>query len=176
MVKERYFYSKSSTNTLAALDGHLTSLGLDTNNFSLNTITPAGVGNSVYQAVSNFFIGDGSRQLQGYADYDASQGGYVPVNQPLVTGLPGTRGSVVDVNRWCPLAITNGVDQNGFPTGPIQKFLGAQWLGVRPFALARDDASLPWIDPGLQPRLGGAGDAQFRDEVVEVIRKSSQLT
>ena len=47
---------------------------------------------------------------------------------------------------------------------------------MRPFALARDDATWPWIDPGPPPHLGGAGDAQFRSEVVDVIRRSSQLT
>ena len=60
--------------------------------------------------------------------------------------------------------------------GPIQKFLGAQWLGVRPFTLSRTDPTLPWIDPGPPPRLNGLGDAQFRSEVVDVIRRSSQLT
>jgi hypothetical protein len=179
MLKERFFYSKTASNTLAGLDAHLASLGYDTNNFSTDTSTPAGVGNSIYLAVSDYFMNDGSRQANGtpaspYPDYPTNQGGYVPVNQPLVTGIYGT--IVVDVNRWQPLAITNAVDQNGFPAGPIQKFLGAQWLGVRPFSLHRDDLTLPWIDPGPQPHLTGAGAAQFRDEVVDIIRKSSELT
>src|SRR5207245_2306580 len=89
-------------------------------------------------------------------------------------GLPGT--TVVDVNRWQPLAITNAVDQNGFPAGPIQKFLGAQWLGVRAFALARSETNLPWIDPGPQPHFGETGHSQFTNEIVEVIRRSSELT
>src|SRR5207244_9445330 len=96
----------------------------------------------------------------------------VSINQPMATGLPGT--IIVDVNRWQPLAITNAVDQNGFPAGPIQKFLGAQWLGVRPFALGRSDTNLPWIDPGLQPQFHGTGHTQFTNEVVEVIRRSSE--
>src|SRR5436309_1392439 len=78
--------------------------------------------------------------------------------------------------RWQPLAITNAVDQNGFPAGPIQSFLGAQWLGVRPFALARSETNLPWIDPGPQPHFHGAGHTQFTNEVVDVIRHSSELT
>jgi len=179
ILKERYFYSKTASNTLAGLDAHMASLGYDTNNFSTDTSTPAGVGNSIYLAVSDFFINDGSRQTNGtqanpYPDYPTNQGGYVPINQPLVTGVYGT--IVVDVNRWQPLAITNAVDQNGFPAGPIQKFLGAQWFGVRPFSLQRDNPTVPWIDPGAQPHLTGAGAAQFRNEVVDVIRKSSELT
>ena len=43
-------------------------------------------------------------------------------------------------------------------------------------SLGRVNAVLPWIDPGPQPRLGGAGDTQFRSDVVEVIRRSSELT
>ncbi len=173
LLKERYVYSKSAATTLAALDNHMVALGYLTNNFTGDTTTPAGVGNTIYTNISVYFLSDGSRQVQAYADYPVNQGGYAPVNDPLVTGLSGTFPS--DPNRWQPLAITNALDQNGFPAGPIQKFLGAQWLGVRPFALTRTNASLPWIDPGNRPLLGGEGDEQFRNEVVEIIRRSSEM-
>lgn len=180
MLKERYVYSKSASNTLAALDAHLSALGYNTNNFSTDTSTPAGVGNSVYAAVSAWFLNDGARQTNGtpsapYPDYPAGQGGYVYTNQPLVTGLEGI--AVTNINHWQRLAIANAVDQNGFPQGPIQNYLGAQWLGVRPFALARADSTRPWIDlGGPPPHLGGVGDAEFRSNVVDVIRRSSELT
>jgi hypothetical protein len=175
LLKERYAYSKSASNTLATLDLHLTALGYDTNNVSLDTSTPAGVGNSIYATVSAYFLNDGARQTNAYADYPTNQGGYVPVNRALTTGVPGNT-NVTDINRWQPLAITNATDQNGFPQGPVQKFLGAQWLGVRPFALSRTDSTQPWFNPGPQPRLNGTGDAEFRNEIVEVIRRSSELT
>lgn len=175
ILRERYVFSKSSSNTLATLDAHMLALGYPTNNFSTDTSTPAGVGNSVYNMVSAYFLNDGSLQTNSYADLPPAQGGYSAYNPPLVTGLPGDT-NVIDVNRWQPLAITNAVDQNGFPAGPIQKFLGAQWLGVRPFALARTDSTLAWINPGPQPKLLGTGDAQFRNEVVDAIRRSGQLT
>ena len=174
LLRERYAYSKTASNTLVALNARMIALGYATNNFTLDTSLPAGVGNSVYAKVSAFFLNDGARQTNAYADYPTNQGGYVPVNQPLVTGLPGT--TVTNVNRWQPLAITNAVDQNGFPAGPIQQFVGAQWLGVRPFCLGRTNAALPWVNPGRQPLLNGAGNAQFRNEVVDVIRRSGQLT
>ena len=179
MLRERFVFSKSAGSTLAVLDGQMAALGYPINNVSLDTSTPAGVGNSVYAAVSAYFINDGSRQTNDtpsapYPDYPVGQGGYQAINDPMTTGLPGT--TVIDVNRWQPLAITNAVDQNGFPQGPIQKFLGAQWLGVRPYCLARTNAALPWFDPGLPPHLNGTNDAQFRSEVVDVIRKSGQLT
>ncbi len=174
LLTERYALSRSATNTQAALDARLAALGYDKNNFSRDPATPAGVGNSVAATVSDFFFADGARQAQAYADLPVSQGGYAPINQPLVTGMSGT--TVVDLNRWQPLAIANSLDQTGFPAGPIQKFVGAQWLAVRPFALGRVDSKTAWINPGLPPRLGGDRDGQFRDEVVEIIRRSGELT
>ena len=174
ILKERYALSINAATTMAALDARMAAVGYDKNNVSTDPSTPAGVGNRVAATVSAWFMNDGARQLQAYADYPANQGGYVPVNDPLVTGFPGT--ALVDVNRWQRLQIANALDQNGNPIGPLQVYLGAQWLAVRPFALGRTDAALPWIDPGPQPRLGGVGDAQFRNEVVEIIRRSSELT
>ena len=185
LLKERHAYSKTFTTTLAADDAQMTALGYDTNNVSRNTNTPAGVGNSVYDAVSAWFINDGARQTNGtqaapYPDYPQGSGGYVYVNPPLATTFPGiTDGfgsTVTNVNEWQRLLIVNAVDQNGFPSGPIQNYLGAQWLGVRPFALTRTDSTKPWIDPGPPPFLNGVGDAAFRTNVVEVIRRSSELT
>ena len=174
ILRERYALSFNASTSLAVLDAQMTSLGYDKNNLSTDTATPAGVGNSVFAMVSAWFFNDGARQAQAYADYPVGSGGYVSVNPYLVTGLPGT--NAVDVNRWQPLAIANSVSQNGIPNGPLQSYVGPQWLGVRPFALARTDATQPWINPGPQPQLGGVGDAQFRSEVVDVIRRSSELT
>ncbi len=176
MLKERHVFSKTAASTLAADDAQMTALGYDTNNVSRDTSTPAGVGNSVYDAVSAWFINDGAREAQAYADYPVGQGGYVAVNGPMATGLPGVGAGLVDVNHWQPLAITNAVDQNGFPQGPVQKYLGAEWLTVLPFAMTRNDPTLPWINPGPPPFLNGIGDAAFRTNVVEVIRRSSELT
>src|SRR5207245_864785 len=116
-----------------------------------------------------------------YPDYPQGQGGYTYINPPLAPALEGvtdTNGdTVVDINRWQRLQIPDvGVDQNKFPTGPIQNYLGAQWLGVRPFALARTDPTKPWIDPGPPPYFGTATHTQFVNEVVAVITAASQLT
>lgn len=174
LLKERYAYSRSAARTLQQLEARMRALGYDPEHESLNLWTPAGVGNTVYRMVSDQFIEDGCRQTEGYVDVPASEGGYRPTNPPCVTGALGI--TVVDPNRWQPLAITDAADQNGFPASPIQRFLGSQWINVVPFALARGDKSRPWIDPGAQPRLGGPGDAQFRAEVVEIIRRASELT
>jgi hypothetical protein len=174
MLTERFALSKSATNTLPALRAHMVQLGYDTNNVSRDVSTPAGVGNSVYDAVSAWFINDGSLQTNAYNDLPTSKGGYKPVNDYLNTGLSGV--IVKDVNHWQPLQVANAIDQNGLPTGPLQVFLGSQWLGVRPFALSRLDSSKSWIDPGPPPSLGGSTSEAFRSNVVETILRSSQLT
>src|SRR5438105_3163841 len=173
LLKERHVYSKTAATTLAADDVQMAALGYDTNNISRDTSTPAGVGNSVYDAVSAWFINDGARQTNGspispYPDYPTNQDGYIYINPALATSLEGisdTNGhTIVDINHWQRLQIVNGVDQNNFPTGPIQTYLGAQWLGVRPFALTRADAAKPWIDPGPPPHFGGVTHTQFVNE------------
>jgi hypothetical protein len=185
ILKERHVYSRTASNTLAWDDSQMTALGYDTNNVSRDTSTPAGVGNSVYAAVSAWFLNDGSRQTNGipypltnppvaYPDYPPSQGGYVYDNDPLPVAVEGI--SVNNINRWQRLQIVNSIDQNGFPQGGVQNYLGAQWLGVRAFALTRDDNSKPWIDPGPPPHFRGVDDAEFRSNVVVVIRRSSELT
>jgi hypothetical protein len=174
VLAERYALSRNSTNTLIALAARMSALGYDTNIVAQDTATPAGVGNKVAAILSAYFIEDGARQLQRYADAAYTNGGYAPTNLPLITGDHGTL--AVDVNRWQPLAITNAVTQNDLPAEIIQPFLGAQWLGVRPFALTRTSPSSPWFDPGPQPRLNGTNDAQFRNEVVDIIRRSSEMT
>ncbi len=174
ILKERFALSVSAAVTLPALDAHLASLGYDPSNQTRDLTKPAGVGNSVYDAVSAWFINDGSYQTNGYKDLLPSKGGYSPINDYLNTGYSGT--TVVDINHWQPLEIANAVDQNGLPSGPQQKFLGSQWLGVRPFALARTDSTRAWIDPGPPPMLGKASSDAFRSNVVEDILRSSQLT
>lgn len=173
ILTERYSLSKSASKTLANLEREMLELGYDSKNLSLDPETPAGLGNLVAREVSASYLDDGMRQRDRYQDLHSGEGGYSPLNPPLVVALNVVL--MIDANRWQPLAIENAVDQNGFPTGPIQKFLGSQCMGVRPFALVRSNPKLPWIDPGPRPILGKNGDAQFRDEVVDVILRSSQL-
>ncbi|HUR44896.1 MAG TPA: hypothetical protein VMZ27_03390 [Candidatus Saccharimonadales bacterium] len=183
ILRERHFFSRTSTNTLIIDTNQLVALGYSASVTTRDTSLPAGVGNSVYDAVSQWFINDGARQAAGtvanpYPDYLVGQGGYVYTNNYLDTFYEGiTDGfghSVSNINRWQRLRIVNAVDNNNFPVGSLQIYLGAQWLGVRPFALARDDETKPWIDPGPPPYLNGVGDAAFRSNVVEVIRYGSQ--
>ncbi len=195
MMKERHAFSRTAAATLEADDNLMIALGLDPNNNSRDTSTPQGLGNAIYDAVSLWFSNDGSRQTNGtpydpafptnspvaYPDYPPGDPRrYTYINPALATDRPGINNgsnqTVVDINRWQRLNVVNAVDQNGFPTSPQQPYLGVQWLGVRPYQLARVDATLPWVDPGPPPFYGGPTHAQFVDEIVAVIRASSELS
>lgn len=192
MLRERHAYSKTASNSIAVDDALMTSLGFNINNNSRDTSTPAGVGNSVYDAVSLWFSNDGSRQTNGlpypvtnapiaYPDYPSTHPlCYVYTNPALATDRTGIDDgfghTVTDINHWQRLNVVDAVDQNGFPTSPQQNYLGAQWLWVRPFALSRTDSNKPWIDPGPPPFFGGSTHAEFVREIVACITADSHLT
>src|SRR5258705_6029104 len=137
---------------------------------------PAALGNRIAEAVIAYGQSDGSNEGVGLCYPDDT--GYVQLNRELIFKLPAT-GSMVDGNRWQPLAFDFFVTQNGIPIGrSIQTFVGVGWADVAPFALGPEDldraTGLP-MDPGPQPRLGGIGDEVVKDAMVEVIRLSSRI-
>jgi len=175
LLRQRYALSRSAATTLAVLDARFAALGFNRNNLDATPVTPAGVGNAVFAALTAFVTEDGARQNFAYADLQPSSGGYRTVNAlPLAIAIPGTL--AMNVNRWQPLAITDATSQNGIPVDSIQTFLGSQWLNVRPFALTRDTGGRPWIDPGPPPKLGGPTAGEFRENVVAVLRYALELT
>lgn len=190
MMMERHAFSRTATNQIPHNPDFMTAIGYDPNNASRDTNTPAGVGNTIYDAVSAWFINDGSRQTngvpfplanppRGYPDAPTNAGGYNFVNFPAAVALPGTTdgtNQIVDVNRWQRLIVANAIDQNGFPFPPLQPYVGAQWLTVLPYQLARIDPTLPWIDPGPPPYFGTATHAQFIKEVLAVLQAGRMLT
>jgi len=192
MMLERHAYSRTATNQADANPAFMSALGYDPNNASRDTTTPAGVGNAVYDAVSAWFLDDGSQQTNGtpfpnanppiaYPDYP---GGHPrryaflnPPMNPFLHGVTdGTNHTVIDINSWQRLIVANAIDQNGFPQNPLQGYAGAQWLWVRPFSLTRTEPDTPWIDPGPPPFLETTSEAEFKSNLVAVIRASSELT
>lgn len=193
MIHERMAYSRTATNQIARDPDFMTAMGYDPNNNSRDTSTPAGLGNSIFDAVSAWFINDGARQTNGtpfplanppapvYPDYPVGNSRrYNFSNGMMNPFLPGTtdgtNNTLFNVNVWQRLIVANSIDQNGFPQNPLQGYAGVQWLWVRAFGLGRIDGDKPWIDPGPPPFLGTATDAAFKSNLVEVILASSQLT
>ena len=193
MMLERHSYSRTATNQSYAGPNFMTALGYDTNNVSRDTNTPAGLGNTIYDMVSAYFINDGSRQANGvaypatnppspvYPDYPVGHPRrylFVPNERmdPFSHGttFAGTN-TLFDVNIWQRLNVPGAIDQNGFTAPPLQGYAGAQWLWVRAFSLSRIDGDKAWIDPGPPPNLGTT-KAWFLSNLVENIRYSSQLT
>ena len=150
-------------------DPLMAKLGYDSSDTSLNTTTPSGVGNLACAAVLSFRHNDGSNQLGNlgssgvpYADYT----GYVPVNP--AAPVPINPFAVVDVNRWQPLQY---YDVTGaFVT---QKFVGAQWNKVIPFALTSNDQFRSQIAES-GPALFGS--AAFLEQCEQLVRISARLT
>ena len=192
MMLERHAFSRTATNQADANPAFMRALGYDPDNVSRDPSTPAGIGNRIYDAVSAYFLEDGSRQTAGtpyptanppvaYPDYPVGHPRRYafsnPPMNPFLHGISdGTNNTIVDVNKWQRLIVANSIDQNGFPQNPLQGYLGAPWLWVRAFALSRVDSDKPWIDPGPPPFLGTDRDAEFKSNLVAVIRASSQLT
>jgi membrane-associated phospholipid phosphatase len=134
-----------------SLDAFLIAQGLDPNNGSTDTSTPAGIGNVACKAVLDFRHTDGSNQLGdlhagAYSDYS----NYQPVNTPT---------QINDPNRWQPVQI-------GANT---QKFITPFWGQVTPFALK----SLHQYKVKPPPRFGS--DA-FLAQAEEVLSYSASLT
>jgi hypothetical protein len=130
--------------------------------------SPAALGNRIAAAIIEYGRTDGSLEDERYKDPS-----YRPVNDPLEVAQPGT--VMRDPNRWQPLALDKQLSQNGLPIpGQVQSFIGPHWGHVTSFALSPSDTGVP-IDPGSPPRLGAPSDQGFKDEAVDVIRRSSEL-
>lgn len=160
-------------------------LGYDPDVTTTVGVTPAAVGNRIGAAVIAHGQGDGA--YEGFDLCYPDDSGYFPINPELIFDLAGT--TVFDPNRWQPLAFDFLILQNGIIIGQaLQAFVGIAWGDVEPFALAGIPAGgdppacgtvfgapPPLFDPGCPPQLGGAGDAELKAAIVEVIQLSGTL-
>ena len=150
------------------LDATMASLCYRTDVAGTDGDSPAALGNRIAAAIIEYGRTDGALEDERYKDSS-----YRPVNEPLEVAKPGT--TMRDPNRWQPLSLAKQLSQNGLPIpGQVQAFIGPYWGHVTSFALPKSDTGVP-IDPGIPPRLGTASDQQFKDEAVEIIRRSSEL-
>ena len=145
----------------ALFDTQMATLGYDSTDVSTNTAAPSGIGNRVAAALLTFRHGDGSNQLGDapggtpgvrYSDYT----GYVPLNDSDTINNP---------NHWQPLRVPDG--KGGIAT---QKYVGAHWGRVTPFALLS----------GSQFRTGVAlpqfGSPEYLAQAQQIIDISANLT
>ena len=140
-------------------------LGYDPEDKSTDIETSTGIGNVACAAVLEYRHHDKSNQLgdlaQGpYSDWT----GYAPVNTP--SPVPG-RVAPSDPDRWQPLTYVNS-------TGDLmtQRFVGAQWSQVTPFALTSGDQFRP-----LLSRFGPAtyGSKEYQEQAEELVAISAAL-
>jgi hypothetical protein len=156
ILNKRYSISPNSVVTLPRFHRLMNTLGYDTGYRATNyTVgTPADLGNYIAQQVLAMGLTDSSREAANFQNLD-----YVATNAPINTELTGNP-NMSDPNKWQPLFNPTALDQNGNPINSTQKFEGAEWGRVLPFALQnptmnyRNGKPFPvYYDPGTPPML-----------------------
>jgi hypothetical protein len=171
LLSHRFATSVAAFTAQANFDYWMRVLGYDPDDDTTAGSSPAAIGHRIGDAVIAYGLGDGSNESGKYVDNIT---GYTPLNAPMIVAIAGT--TMVDPNHWQPLSLSVTLAQNGTPIpSNTQTFLGSHWGDVLPFALTRPTPQDVYDDPGDPPYLGGAGDAQFKSSVLDVIRRSSYL-
>jgi hypothetical protein len=152
-------------------DPLMVSLGYDPNNLTVDTDTPAGIGNVACSAVLSFRHSDGSNQLGdlnpgAYSDWT----GYASINP--ASRVPVKPASVVDPDYWQPLTYDDGATAAA-PHIVTQSFVGAQWYRVVPFALTSTDQFRSFVAQ-FGPALFGS--ETYRQQSQDLIDISANLT
>ncbi|MBC9890206.1 MAG: hypothetical protein F7B06_10255, partial [Opitutae bacterium] len=183
----RYEQSFDPVETKEMLDMVMADLGYDLQHSDMEDDSPASIGSRIAALYIDLGLNDGSNQANGYADTT----GYEPVNR----GLQFERSflQVADPNRWQPLQFTFNIlsegaveaarkdevleIEGGGPPETVlrQVFFEPHWGEVATFALERKSPQVLLVDPGPPPFLGGPGDEDFKENVIELIRLQSYL-
>jgi hypothetical protein len=140
--------------------------GYDPNDNSSDIETPTGIGNVACAAVLEFRHHDKSNQLGDLAEGPYSDWtGNAPLNKP--SAVPA-RGLASDPDHWQPLTYVNS-------TGDwvSQRFIGAQWCFVTPFAMTSGD-EYRWLVRLFGPAKYGSHEYQQQAE--ELVAISAGLT
>jgi hypothetical protein len=179
ILTSRFATSPGAAIVQPSFDAKMAEFAYDIANTSTAGDTPSALGNRIAATVLGFGDADTSNEANDYANLF-----YSPVNPELLPPLPGNP-SIVDVNRWQALALDFFIDQAGNPfLFGVPPFLSPEWGTVTPFALSPDDLTIHerggqeyWLyhDPGPPPRLGYAGDAEYRRGFEEVLAWSALL-
>lgn len=140
------------TQRTSVFDPLLASLGYEAAPRSVDSRSPAYIGDLACKAVLDLRHADGANQLGdlnpgAYSDYT----GYRPINDAS---------RLYDPNRWQPLLQSNGT---------AQVFLVPHWSRVKPFALASADQFRP-PNPAFFP------DEKYQRQARELLRLSAALS
>jgi len=133
--------------------------GLNPNDASIDTTTPAGVGNAAAGALIAHRRHDGANQ---HGDEVGSDG--KPYSDFTYYRCLNTVERVHDPDCWQPIEFDNGKGGKVTPG-----FLTPHWYRVQPFALARSDE----FRPGPPPKVGSS---KLKKEIDEVLAFNASLT
>lgn len=166
LLDHRYAAAAGGAVSSACFRAFMLKLGYPPDDATLSGDSPRAVGNRVGQAVIDATREDGANEQADYADTTGftSAAPALPVESPSPPAA--------DIDLWQPLDLAIAATQNGIPLAPgVQKYVGAHWGKVAPFALVRPSPGAPYVDPGPPPALTPA----TMGWVVELIRRSAQL-
>ena len=168
LLRHRFATSPGRIISYARFDSLMAKLGYDPGYTSTNYLAgrPADLGNYLAQHLIIYGMQDGANEAVGYGNLH-----YEPVNPPLPPVLPGNP-TIIDPNRWQPLALEVFIGQSGIELGSMPPFLSPEWGKVKPFALKQADATIYnrdgfdyWVyhDPGPPPYLDPANGANSEE-------------
>ncbi len=178
LLRWRFAGSPGADDTLPSLDARMDDLGYDRDFTSTDGDSPAALGNRIAATLIAYGLGDGANEAGDYGNLY-----YQPFNPPLIVELPGNP-TLVDANRWQPLALEYFIDQSGNPIpGGVPDFLSPEWGIVKPFALSAADLTIYhrddfdyWVyhDPGPPPHLEDESNA-YKEGIEQVVEWSGYL-
>lgn len=158
LLRARFANAAGAPILFPQYDALMVSLGYNPGYTSTVGNSPAAIGNRIAVQVLAYGLGDGANEAGNYANQV-----YAPLNPPLVPPLPGNP-TIIDPNRWQPLALDFFIDQSGqVVLGGYPAFIGAEWGNVKPFSMTLNDLTthhrdgFDWKvyhDPGDPPYLG----------------------
>ena len=163
LLWERFDNSPGGTATLAAIYQQFNGAGGIHNlqSTDIEAHGAAALGNAIAAAILAYGAQDGSNEANDFANQH-----YQPVNPDLfIETVPGNP-TLVDVNRWQSINLSEFQGQSGFVESETPPFLSPEWGQVVPFGLPdsvvtmhfRDGWPYPvWLDQGPPPSLTGDG-------------------
>jgi hypothetical protein len=169
IIQHRFIFSPGSVEIMAAADALMLSLGYNLDNESLDYAQGSAValGNYIADCYIKFGLQDGANEPKFYANTS-----YQPVNPALVLSSSDVGNpSILDLDRWQPLAIEGFIDQAGNRIDEAPTFLSPEWGQVVPFALSDNDKTVfsrdgfdyqVYHDPGMPPLIDGALSEQYK--------------